>query len=69
MNIAHWKFLDRIDWLVEVQNCNVYGESYIGIHVLNTNIGPMCMRCKRKGSNQIFLSQNHMDLGSQPQVM
>lgn len=69
LNITRQKFRDKIDKLAKVQVRHVCEESYAGIHVLNSNNGPMCMRCKREGTRHRFSSQNHMDPGSQPRVL
>ena len=69
MNIRHKKFHDRIDWLGEFQRCHVCHESYVGIQVFRTNTGPMCMHCRREGTNHKFSTRNHMDLGTQPDVL
>ncbi len=37
--------------------------------MFNTNTGPMCMRCRREGTNHRFSARNHMDPGTQPYVL
>ena len=69
MNISHSKFRDRNDRLADVQICHVCEESYSRIQVHTTNIGTMCMRCKREGSHHRFSADNHMNLGEQPNVL
>ena len=44
MYTRHCKFREQIDRLAEVQMCHVCMESYAGIQVRNSSIGPMCMR-------------------------
>ena len=43
MYTRHCKFRERIDRLAEVQMCHVCMESYAGIQVRTTSIGPMSM--------------------------
>ena len=69
MNIAHRKFLDRIDHLANIQTYNVYEEFYARVQVVNTNIGPMSMRFERERTHHKFSAQNHMDPRSQPRVL
>ena len=54
MYTRHHKFCERIDQLAEVQICHVCEESYGGIEVCNSSIGPMCVRCLREGYNHKF---------------
>ena len=69
MYTRHRKFPEQIDQLAEVQMCHVCLESYAGLQVRNTSIGPMCVQCLREGSNHIFLATNHMDPGTQPHIL
>jgi len=69
MNIAHRKFLDRIDHLANIQTYNVYEEFYARVQIVITNIDRMSMRCKRERTHHKFSSQNHMDPQSQPRVL
>ena len=69
MYTRHRKFREQIDRLAKVQMCHVCLDSYVGIQVHNTSIGPMCVQCLREGSNHIFSATNHMDPGTQPHIL
>ena len=69
MYTRHRKFHEPIDQFTEVQMCHVCQESYVGVHIRNTSIGPMCLQCLREGSNHRFSVANHMDPGFQPHVL
>ena len=69
MYTRHRKFRERIDQLEEVQMCHVFLELYVGIQACNSSKGPMCVQCPREGSNHRFLARNHMDPGTQPNVL
>ena len=49
--------------------CHFYHESHVGIQVRNTNMGPICVRFLREGTNHRIPGRNHMDPGTQPHVL
>lgn len=69
MHTLHKNCHDRIDRLAQNQIFHVCEESYPGIQVVNKNTSPMCIKCKRKGIDHRFSTDNHMNPRRRPKVL